>query len=41
MPKKKDRLRFIEEMIARFPQVKEEILDEDCAGSITLQMGVF
>lgn len=41
MPKKIDRLKFIEEMIARFPQVKEEILDKDYAGSINLQMGVF
>ncbi len=35
----KDRAEFIAELIHRFPEVKQEILDEDYRQSITLQMG--
>jgi len=38
---KKDEKAFIEELVNTFPEIKEEVLDEDWAGLIHLQVGDF
>jgi hypothetical protein len=39
--KKLDEPTFINQLIKTFPQIKEEVLDEDWAGVIGLQIGYF
>jgi len=39
--KKKDHQTFIDELIVAFPEIKDEVLDEDYLGLTTLQIGCF
>jgi len=39
--KKKDKKAFINELINTFPEIRDEVLDEDCIDIISLQIGCF